>query len=1239
MYVYGIVWTACQYSEHFFEEFTFLLVEPLIVAMSVSGMSKTDDINHMSVRARRALFESSGNGAADTGRTSLPRQMKRDDTLPIDSGNDSSDGSQIHFQGGLRAANYDGCKSRPPLGYLSPNFKPRRFIQKENEYKVIQPTSSIRFVQQRGLNSDTPYTSTDNRDDVPTENESIVSAVFQAETHGENLEELNKKLHHIQIGLLEIEEERCQLVSKARQLELEKETLTKQLLNREREIESLQKRCMLAAEQSKESSALRSKNEVLTELVSQLQIQLDDKDNESFAALELKKQLCESETLRDQLRERLSVIQMDHASVCDSLERCLKSVDELTNEKKEWEDEKLRQTQQSEIILEQQRLDHIQATAELRQELKIREKKVNDLDRLLQDKVGSIQRLRTQLAHVEACQADTLKLMTIEYDRKILDIQNKVATEMEKKMHSEMLELQAKLCEKSAEIEALRKDVSTHMQELMVATSELQKLEEDSATLDSLFRDVEVLQQERFELSETLHERDTEIAELSAEILKLEIEKELCMKDATKVIELTLALDSAKREVVSTEARLMQIVEASNYLEAEILRINTDNDKAMSLVRAECDATIAAMQLKLHHAEEKLTSFVASHGHVLAAKDETIAHLSAEKNLIALNFENELSSLRDEMRKAEVAFSSKEELLNETRAADLSDKDAIIGSLRATIFEMTKQHETQEIESSQKVQELEREMKEVKDKFSKLEEMLGKETARHQTEVSALIQSKERLLQEKEELQCVIIDQNRRLEDFKVSGRKSVIRTDTMISQLEEQVRQLQATTLDMENHSQACSREYNLEIDSMKRTILELETANEVLKGSIDHYQASIKAQAAKADHNFTYKSDLVRLQEDLQQRDGKISELEENSKRDHLEHTTCQHSLETSISKLQMEIELLTNANEALQSSLKGEVEVSNKHAASIEKLNGTIDDLRRERDFANISLLSCEGKLDAERVLMVQLTSKYESLQSDETILRHQCETLCESVEVATRDRNMAAAEIENERMLQKSELKMLRSHLSSVEQNLIDNENQMSQLEVELQDRSQKLADMLTKSKELQGTIDRSDVEYRAMEKQSSTLQIRVYDLEDELKQCINEWKRKEDEYLGEIDKEQNLREILETDLAATTARLESVKIEGRDLIELEKENVALKDKIRRQEAYLQRKIEQEKAVRERIVPSGIVKATANVFKTPLRSTNKELIRKSASGTSSATRSTIPENESIDVDADLDTLLAD
>jgi hypothetical protein len=197
--------------------------------------------------------------------------------------------------------------------------------------------------------------------------------------------------------------------------------------------------------------------------------------------------------------------------------------------------------------------------------------------------------------------------------------------------------------------------------------------------------------------------------------------------------------------------------------------------------------------------------------------------------------------------------------------------------------------------------------------------------------------------------------------------------------------------------------------------------------------------------------------------------------------------------------------------------------------------------------------------------------------------------------------------------------------------------MVNVEEALQDRAKLLAEMIARNKELQARIDRGESDFKSMEKKSSVLQVQLLDKEDELQRLRNEWQQREDGYLGEIHSERNRLEISEVDLAAACLRLETVRIESKDLSELEKENQSLKDRIRRQDAYMQRKIEQEKAIRDRIIPGSVLKVPGSATKTPAR-TVRGSVRKSASAHASrATRSTVPESESLDLE--LDSLLAD
>ena len=93
-----------------------------------------------------------------------------------------------------------------------------------------------------------------------------------------------------------------------------------------------------------------------------------------------------------------------------------------------------------------------------------------------------------------------------------------------------------------------------------------------------------------------------------------------------------------------------------------------------------------------------------------------------------------------------------------------------------------------------------------------------------------------------------------------------------------------------------------------------------------------------------------------------------------------------------------------------------------------------------------------------------------------------------------------------------------------------------------------------------------------------------------------------------------------------------KQENKDTVELEKENQALKDKVRRQEIYLKRKLEKDKALRDRSLPS-------KPLKTPGRPSRTSKIPTPHSAVRQTSRTSIPESLDMSMDLELDDLLAD
>lgn len=193
-----------------------------------------------------------------------------------------------------------------------------------------------------------------------------------------------------------------------------------------------------------------------------------------------------------------------------------------------------------------------------------------------------------------------------------------------------------------------------------------------------------------------------------------------------------------------------------------------------------------------------------------------------------------------------------------------------------------------------------------------------------------------------------------------------------------------------------------------------------------------------------------------------------------------------------------------------------------------------------------------------------------------------------------------------------------------------EEQMAALEASLQERTNLLGDIVTQNKLLESKLSQLDTRLESRDEQSCSLELEIMDKEDELARFQADWKKKEDHYLEDIIQERNLREIAEADLETSRSTLRRSRHGGKEIGELERENEALKDKVRRQEVYLQRKLEKDKALKDR---------TATPLKTPAR-TGRPLQRKiqSSSASWATTRSSVT-SESSSLDWDLDSLLED
>jgi chromosome segregation ATPase len=1117
----------------------------------------------------------------------------------------------------------------------------------------------------------------------------------------EELQRLTEKLGGIHEGMDDIEDERQSLTERATLLESEKVALQRELVNREKEIASLAKRCSTQNSKMKEATKLRAVNGDLSRKVEQLKSALSRRDEDVSSVGALESELKECREARDHLVGRLDRLKKDHDAVAELLSSCQTSVERLTEEKCDWEEERRRLLQRAKFDLEQLRLVHSHATIDLKRDVVAREDSSKELESTLDEKLIVIQGLETQLAeskeradasekanaeqdrHLSALrlqndesiremkeqQEDSLaqsesnsdeksslienmkmqqeeslaqsesKLeeksslieeMKVQHEESLAQLESKLeekssliitlqeevsigsklaeekceweeerrrllqqaATDseqhrlahshastgfqqdvisleerikevetnlqekttaaqrletqlektkeradalekangekdrqsaMQRLQHEESLrdieltheeslvELASKLEEKSSLVVDLKEEVSVRMQDLMAASSALQKLEEDSGMLEEVFADIERLEHERYTLAEFLHERDTDIAELSAEILKLEIEKELLAQDTDKLEITKEKLAKSEEDKATIRAELKEELSQSrttiSLLEGELRQVGDSKEDIIGELKHEQDEIVRSLTSKLQALEEAAEEESKCYEETLSSKD------------------NALSSLQEELREG------------------IADK----AKIRA---------------------ELEEELSQVRDAICRLEDELREVGVSNEETIG-------KLQREQNESVCALKALEEATEEESKRYEEALISNDKALSSLQEE---LLERTAELTNSTDTSRNE----IVSLQQSLRKAKTASTLKDDEIRDLR-----MIEIPEHEETIAS--------LKKEISRIMNEMESKK---VESTGVVADLESQVLQLK-----------SRSIDLEGRVTTrSRDQQAVIDQMTQSITEMKREIDRNQATQRMFERKLEEKNMECSALSDKVPILEKNEEDLREDCNKLRSSIVEVENERDSIVRTLEREISRSSSSKSSDRENqtrfdgvtkeLKATEAKLVQQEEQMATLEAALMERTTLLGDMVTHNKLLESKISQLGARLESRDEQSCSLELGIIDKEDELERFRADWKKKEDDYLEDIIEERHLREIAEADLETTRSRLRLSRHGGKDIGELEKENEALKDKVRRQEVYLQRKLEKDKALKERSTTTGL-KTPARGLKTPAR----------------------------------------
>mmetsp|Transcript_30087 Transcript_30087/g.66624 ORF Transcript_30087/g.66624 Transcript_30087/m.66624 type:complete len:913 (-) Transcript_30087:48-2786(-) len=413
-----------------------------------------------------------------------------------------------------------------------------------------------------------------------------------------------------------------------------------------------------------------------------------------------------------------------------------------------------------------------------------------------------------------------------------------------------------------------------------------------------------------------------------------------------------------------------------------------------------------------------------------------------------------------------------------------------------------------------------------------------------------------------------------------------------------------------MENDLSETSRAHQSEIISLKNRI-----ENLLRQNADTEKQHKAEISDLRMDRS-SLKTDLeARVQSLNEEKD----ELEKSSREDLERGHALIRNLEIEVTELRSELDRLEQSrrqdlaakDEHIQelegvslvnarkevASLQSRIEALEKNntdaemaaAEIVADLEMKITDKENKSASINAALTSMRESYESEQAISKSLNSRLKKYRLD---LEH---ARSESTEL-----RVTVGKLEAEQDTVKDDLEDTRSQIASLQAEVNDlsfclgnarkqissDTDTIEKQQTLLSDRTKLLGDMVKQNREVERDLEEARGLVTELQEESDRYLQTKASSEMERRHLRDELKQKEIQYAETIRQERCLRDDVENELCKVRSELDRYRLEFKSIDELTKENLALKDKIRRQEAYLKRKLEKEKVSRNSLkgVPS-------------------------------------------------------
>ncbi|KAL3931542.1 MAG: hypothetical protein SGBAC_011260 [Bacillariaceae sp.] len=835
-----------------------------------------------------------------------------------------------------------------------------------------------------------------------------------------------KALHHrfnaIQMGLGSIDHERELLVEKSKELEKEKLTLENQLQLRDNEIHALVKRCANQEEKLRESSKLRSQNRELAADLQGMVHKLETMKTSSTDLHELKRQLSVSEHEREELQKRLDWVEKEHDAIAGTLSECLENIRKLTAEKKQLEDDRIRERQRSEMEMEKQRLNMVQFSNDLQSDLQRKQHQIDEMEMIIQKQFtkrgagstmsssrdGSVESLQLSGTryddHSEAERGSfdsdildaRLKKTTQRYEKQIADMKLQVESHIELIMEEEEQKRLEAATAYEHQIESMRKEIletgskEGRLFELQSKLAEQEveiKREKESArqvreaaeryekTIADLKDMLEKKTQEVKEKNETNAELETQIArnemDLQLQFAKSEYESKITL------LEKELTEKTHARRVLESENRVL--AGANTDLEA---RMSEEQLKLKDLV-AEHETQATLLQSQIKQQEKELQCLKTEYESKIALLEKELT----ENNHARRGLESEKQVLTEAKNDLEVRMNQEQAKLKELGA----EHETIATLLQTQIKQQETELQFAKADFVSKISGLERELTEKNHAYGALEsENRVLTDAKNDLEItmSELVSSHEskvcdlhdKIDQTETDLQHVKDESSKRLGDLKKCNKQLEEQGEILTSreEMNEKLKGMKKEGDTMMNQLVAAHQMTMASLQSrMEQQCIDLESKGNVIA---EYEQKMIEMHHQQETHESTMK----KLQAQFEKQETVIAEKTK-------EATSNKRNASELKEQLDDQVEKTTKIKKEMKQLLTEHSETMAGVASKTEKLRNTLVAMKEKLDEREERIANVENEFSEQMQEMMHKQVLLDRVEDQKQLLEAQVESL--------------------------------------------------------------------------------------------------------------------------------------------------------------------------------------------------------------------------------------------------------